>query len=115
MTKAIIDRDALIERLGGDVELATEMAVVLMTDLPEALERIRASVSSGTADDLREAAHSLKGALLNFLPDGPTQTAAALEYAGRNGRMADTPALLAELEQQMPQLIASLQASLGIR
>ena len=73
------------------------------------LERLRGAVAAGSADDLRRAAHALKGSISNFIDGGPTATAFELEMMGRNGQLEGTPAVLDRLEQEIVALTACLQ------
>jgi two-component system, sensor histidine kinase and response regulator len=102
--------DELIERLGGDPELARQMAVLFVEECPNMLGAVRQSVSEGEPDGIRRAAHAFKGSVANFIHGGPAATALALEEAGREGRLADAPALLARLEQEVADLIPQMRA-----
>ena len=55
-------------------------------------------------DEVRRAAHALKGSASNFVDDGPTATAFELETMGRNGQLDGTPAVLDRLEQEIVAL-----------
>ena len=67
--------ERMLSRLDGDTELATQLAAIFIDEYPRMLERLRGAVASGSADDVRRAAHALKGSVSNFVDGGPTATA----------------------------------------
>jgi HPt (histidine-containing phosphotransfer) domain-containing protein len=103
----------MIERLGGDEELARQLVTLFIGECPQMMAQVRESVEQGTPDLVRRAAHAFKGSVSNFLPGGPTATAFALEQIGRDGRLDDAPAVLATLERQVDVLITQLRAFEG--
>ena len=64
--EGIIQRDALLERVGGDMDLLRELVDLFMDDSLQLVDRIRQAVTSKDADELEKAAHGLKGSVLNF-------------------------------------------------
>jgi HPt (histidine-containing phosphotransfer) domain-containing protein len=102
--------DQMIARLGGDEDLARQLVTLFISECPQMMAQVRDSVADGTPDLVRRAAHAFKGSVSNFLPDGPTVTAFALENIGREGRIEDAPSTLATLERQVDALITQLRA-----
>jgi len=103
--------ELLAERLGGDEQLARELVAIFLVEYQKLLEAVRVSVSSRDADAIRRSAHALKGAIANFVDQGPTATAFELEKAGRESRLPETPGLMAELEQQVDELVRAMRRS----
>jgi two-component system, sensor histidine kinase and response regulator len=101
--------ERMLARLDGDTKLATQLAVIFVNECPRMLERLRGAVASGSADEVRRAAHALKGSVSNFVDGGPTATAFELETMGRNGQLDGTPAVLDRLEQEIVALTVCLQ------
>jgi HPt (histidine-containing phosphotransfer) domain-containing protein len=101
--------DRMLARLDGDTELATQLAAIFIDEYPRMLERLRGAVAAGSADEVRRAAHALKGSVSNFVDGGPTATAFELETMGRNGQLDGASAVLARLEQEIVALTACLQ------
>jgi HPt (histidine-containing phosphotransfer) domain-containing protein len=100
----------MIERLGGDEELARQLVTLFLGECPRMMAEVRESVEQGTPDLVRRAAHAFKGSVSNFITGGPTATAFALESIGRDGRIAEAPAVLARLEREVDSLVAQLRA-----
>ena len=99
----------MLSRLDGDTELATQLAAIFIEEYPRMLERLRGAVASGSADEVRRAAHALKGSVSNFVDGGPTATASKLETMGRTGQLDGAPAVLDRLEQEIVALMVCLQ------
>jgi signal transduction histidine kinase/CheY-like chemotaxis protein/HPt (histidine-containing phosphotransfer) domain-containing protein len=103
-TAESVDGDAIVARLGGDAEMARELAAVFLDDYPARLDEVRAAVASEDADLLRRAAHTIKGAVGNFSEDGAYAAAWRLEEMGRNADLGDTKTALATLEGELSLL-----------
>lgn len=100
--------ERMLSRLDGDTELATQLAAIFIDEYPRMLERLRGAIAAGSADEVRRAAHALKGSVSNFIDGGPTATAFELETMGRNGQLDGTQAILNRLEQEIGALTVYL-------
>ena len=101
--------ERMLSRLDGDVELAVQLAEIFNDEYSRMLDRVRAAVEAGAADEVRRAAHALKGSVANFIDGGPTATAFELETMGRNGRLEKSSILFNRLEQEVIALTACLR------
>lgn len=102
--------DLMINRLGGDEELARQLVTLFIEECPRMMVQVRESVAQGTPDLVRRAAHAFKGSVSNFTAEGPTVTAFALENMGREARLDDASALLTQLEREVDVLMTQLRA-----
>jgi HPt (histidine-containing phosphotransfer) domain-containing protein len=102
--------EQMIDRLGGDEELARQLVTLFLDECPRMMAEVRESVEQGTPDLVRRAAHAFKGSVSNFITGGPTATAFALETIGRDGRIAEARSVLARLEREVDSLLAQLRA-----
>jgi HPt (histidine-containing phosphotransfer) domain-containing protein len=100
----------LVDRLGGDEELARQLVSLFLTEYPQMVSTVRESVASGSADRIRRAAHALKGSVSNFTDGAPTTTAFELEQIGRESRLSDAPAVLDRLQRDIDAFAAQLRA-----
>jgi HPt (histidine-containing phosphotransfer) domain-containing protein len=105
--------DSLTDRLGGDAPLVRELLDIFFTEYPVLLREVRTSAARGDGAALRRSAHALRGSLTNFIDDGPTTTALALERAGEDSRLGDVPQLLARLEQEVEVLVKAMRTFAG--
>jgi len=79
--------ERILIRMGGDVELLSDAAQILIDELPRYLDAIHRALKSGDAGALQRAAHSLKGAASNFEASAVVEAARRLEMMGRDGTL----------------------------
>jgi HPt (histidine-containing phosphotransfer) domain-containing protein len=99
----------MLARLDGDRGLAVQLAGIFIDEYPNMLQRLRDAVTAGSADDVRRAAHALKGSISNFIDGGPTATAYELETMGRKGQLDGTRPLLDRLDRELIELTVCLR------
>jgi len=105
--------DSLTDRLGGDAPLVRELLDIFFTEYPALLLAVRSSAADADGEALRRSAHALRGSLTNFIDDGATVTALALERAGEDSRLEDAPQLVAQLEQEVDALVNAMRTFYG--
>jgi len=96
--------DKLLNRVGGDRQLLSELAGILIDDLHDMLPKIRESVLLGDAEMLRRHAHSLKGAVANFEAKRAVEAAFNLEMIGKSGELGSAESALRILEKEIETL-----------
>ena len=96
----VFDREALLERLDGDAELLTELAGSFRDDLPSFVARMRRAATTADLDELRNAAHELKGSAATIGAERLRDVARRLEEAAQNGGGGMPDSLLRELEAE---------------
>ncbi len=104
----VADREALLERTGGDMDLLRELVEIFVDDSLLLVDRIRQAVVQKDADELEKAAHGLKGSVLNFGAKSVAAIAQALETMGRNRDLTQAQNVVAELERQVQKLRGEL-------
>jgi two-component system, sensor histidine kinase and response regulator len=104
------DVDAFIERVGGDADLAREMAVLFIPDAIRLVGAIREAVEAGDPERLRQEAHALKGAACNFGAARVVAAAFDLEKMGKAGDLARSKAVFASLDADASELVEALRA-----
>ncbi len=105
-----IDVRALMDRLEGDEELLRELIVLYLEDEQGLVDEIAAAVAAADAPRVARSAHALKGSVGNFCAPGAHDAAAALEAAGREGRLADAPSLLERLTKELAKTRQALRS-----
>jgi PAS domain S-box-containing protein len=108
--KPKLDKGALLERVGGDIELLRELVIIFTDDCPRLLDEIREAVQLGDAETLEKTAHTLKGSVGNFAAEDAFQAALRLEKIGRGKEMTLAQAALEELEREISRVINELAA-----
>jgi len=107
------DRDALLERVGGDAALMEEILQVFVADCPARLRDVDDAFAAGSAERLASAAHAIKGASLNLSAHRAAGAAEALESAGRAGKLDDCATLVAVLHREVADLVAHVGRAPG--
>jgi two-component system sensor histidine kinase/response regulator len=96
-----LDQETLLARVGGDRKLLRELIDVYLADSPKQRVRIRKAVAARDANELREAAHALKGAIANFAAKDAFNAALELETMGRDQRLGAAADAFARLEREV--------------
>ena len=105
----MLDRAEALARVGGDLDLLKEIAVLFLEDYPRSLDEIHQALAACDAKTVERSAHGLKGAVANFGARAAVDAAFQVEQLGRAQRLDQVPSALAALEQSL----ASLQAELA--
>ena len=97
---ATIDRESLMARVGGDAELFVEVIQLFLVDCPARVAAIKSAVDRADRDDIRVAAHALKGSAGNLSATGLAAAARTLERMGMEGRLDAAPTAFRQLSAQ---------------
>lgn len=104
------DRKAVLVNFGGDAGLLREIVEAFLEEYPSQLNRIRDGVARSDAAELREGAHSLKGAVSNFGPNEALDLAEQLELKGRDENLDGAEAVVKQLERAIEELREALES-----
>jgi two-component system sensor histidine kinase/response regulator len=107
---AELDMEIALARVGGQMDLLKEIAVLFLDDLPRSLGEIHAAFGRGDAKQVEHAAHSLKGSVCNFGAAGVVAAAAELERRGRAGDISNAGELIETIERRLGALGRELRA-----
>ena len=108
--RGIFDPVSALNRIGGDVELLTDLIADFLRECPKLLASVRKAVTGGTAEDLADASHAFKGVLLSIGAPAAAGSAEALEGIGREGDVRDARDSYATLEAEIRDLRDELEA-----
>ncbi len=100
----VLDENALMDRVDGDVEFLEETVVMLDEDSPPLLDQIQRAVVANDAAALVKPAHALKGMVSNFCAPRSEEAARELERMGRQEHLAGVEAA-AECARQEIELL----------
>lgn len=104
-----LDREVALSRVGGDLQLLKEIAVLFLEDYPKSLEELHAAAAHGDAKAIERAAHGLKGSVANFGAGAAFEAARSIETAGRSLQIAEIEPMMAKLEQALAALRNELE------
>jgi HPt (histidine-containing phosphotransfer) domain-containing protein len=109
----ILDEEALMTLVGGDRQLAGELAELYLDDLEPRVSEIASAAQDGNADRLWSAAHSLRGSSGSIKAENVFAVAGALEAIGRSGKLEGVQDALKALDAALVSLRPRLVALAG--
>ena len=92
----------------GEPDIVQELAEAFELETPPLLEALHQSTRDGNAEQLRRAAHNLKGSSSNLGARGMTALCAELEALGKGGTVEGAQALITSLEQEYQRVCEAL-------
>ena len=107
---SLVDRDALLERVDGDLDLLKRMVEPFVSDCARVVGTIRVAVGRQDCRTLERSAHFLKGSVGNFCAPALFDLALRLERLAKAGDLTEAPPLLDPLEDGVDQLKRELTA-----
>jgi two-component system, sensor histidine kinase and response regulator len=106
---AEVDWSHALEAVRGNRDLLCSIVRTYLEEYPGRLAELKRAAADGEAKPLQLAAHSLKGPLRFFGAQRAFGLARRLEELGRENRMEEVPAALADLENALTDLEPLLQ------
>ncbi len=104
-----VDREALRELTGGDIEFERELAETFVKSGDQCLAEIIAALEASDFDTVRKRAHALKGASANIHAVSLSQAASSLEMAARDNATPSIGGLVEELTEKLAAVNAELR------
>jgi CheY-like chemotaxis protein len=108
----VLDRAALLRRVGGNLTLLREILGLFRDDCARLMRELQAALENGDTAGLSGAAHTLKGSLGHLCATAAFQAALRLEMAGREGDLAGAAEAYRRLEEEIERLHAALVTGL---
>jgi two-component system, sensor histidine kinase and response regulator len=109
VASAVLRKEAILDRAGGDLNLLRQIIEIFAVDCPRMMANLRKAAEAKNPKALQDAAHALKGAISNFSTVGAFESALRLEVTGHNGDLTGVEDILATLEQDVATLNAALE------
>jgi len=103
MTPFVIDKPAILERLGGDEAIFALMLDMFLQDVDNNCNALHAAIGDEPAVLQREA-HTIKGLLSTFSDEAGAELAHTLESRAKSGLVDDAPARVAELLDRVAEV-----------
>ncbi|MEZ4385033.1 MAG: PAS domain S-box protein [Nannocystaceae bacterium] len=101
---AIVDREAVLERLGGDRRLLRRIIELFRENAPSLVRELEEAVARGDARRVKHDAHRLAGMLSNFNAAAAQGLARQLEERARAGSLDGGAELLVALRERLARL-----------
>jgi CheY-like chemotaxis protein len=104
-----LDCAAVMERLGGDVELFDDVIGLFLEDCPPRVAAVKAAIDARDAIGLRAAAHVLKGVAANLSAAALFEAAQTLERLGAESRLEPAEAAWRRLSVEAANVMETLR------
>ena len=108
-SEVVIDREDLLERLGGDEELVQTILEAFLYDIPDKVKKLRTVIEAGDIKQIEDLGHMVKGAGRNISALAFQAVAYKIERAGSTGEIKETPDFIDQLESEMERLKAEIE------
>ncbi|MFQ5646119.1 MAG: response regulator [bacterium] len=108
--KKIFDRNAIMTRVNGNINLLLKIIGLFQEDCPKMLAEIRQAIEAGDSKALERSAHALKGSVSHFEAHASFEAALSLEKTGRNGDLSSAKDTLALLEKELETFVSVLSS-----
>ena len=108
--KPAVCMEELLERVDGDRTFLLELVELFRGDYPVLMKTARNAVNSGDTVSLQRAGHTLQGVLGNLAAARAADLAGELEAMASAGNMASAEGKMKELEQEVAQVMATLES-----
>jgi HPt (histidine-containing phosphotransfer) domain-containing protein len=109
-SEAVFDKEVALSRVGGDLELLKEIAILFLDDYPKSLSELREAVEARDAKRVERTAHGLKGSVSNFGARPAVEAAFQLETMGRAQKLIEVEQVLRSLELALATLRPELES-----
>jgi two-component system, sensor histidine kinase and response regulator len=109
------DRQALLDRFGGDISLLRQIADLFRGSAGPWLSEIRDACAAGDLPRVKRVAHTLKGSVGNFLAKTSQEAALHVQRLAGADDAAGLPDAIAWLETEVARMLADLDALLASR
>ena len=109
MVTVLLDVNVLLQSCGGDEEFARELFGEYQQRVAELVVVMREAMASNNTEEVRKAAHELKGSSLTLGAITMAQISRTLEDGIKSGECQQLPEWVASLESQATDLFAHLK------
>jgi len=105
----VFDKDAFMDRLTGDAELAAIVISGFLEDIPKQMESLKGFIHQKNTEDAGKQGHQIKGAAGNVGADSLRQIAYKIEIAGKAGDLDTLISLAPQLVEAFSQVKAAMK------
>ncbi|WP_299980939.1 PAS domain-containing hybrid sensor histidine kinase/response regulator [Desulfobacula sp.] len=105
----VFDKDAFMDRLLGDAELAAIVISGFLEDIPRQMESLKGFIHQKNTEDAGKQGHQIKGAAGNVGADALREIAYDIETAGKAGDLGMLILLVPQLEEAFDKLRKTME------
>lgn len=104
LSAGLLDRQALLARLGGDEELSREVLAAFLESTPELIGVLQQAAAEGDTAGLQRHGKTLKDASANVSAVALSSVAHRIAIAAQEGKLEEAKVLVERLEQEFQRL-----------
>jgi signal transduction histidine kinase/CheY-like chemotaxis protein/HPt (histidine-containing phosphotransfer) domain-containing protein len=108
-TTVVLDEERLLATVGGNRELAGELAEIFLQELTPRMTDIEGAIKSGDAERLRFTAHALRGSAASLSAVAVSASAESLEVMAKRGELSSAKTAFTALRKESRRLTARLR------
>ncbi len=108
----ILDEKALDQLRALGEDMLAKLVKLFREHAPKLVEDLLAALEPGDPEALRRAAHSLKSSSANLGATTLSAHCLALEKAAHEGRLGEAPALVKQIDDELPEVLEALDGTL---
>ncbi len=102
-----------LEMVGGDLAFLTDLVSEYRTDGAARIDDMRTALADGRTEDLRRAAHTLKGSSASLGAAGLAEECRIVEMEARDGRTDGVGPRIDEIAVTFEAVVAALEQRVG--
>ena len=100
----VVDFEAAMSRVGGDMDAVKTLALVLLEELPKLVSELDSAIERRDAKNTQRVAHTLKGSSSHFFAKGVVEAAGVLEEFGKQSEFEPIPDAVEKLKVEVDRL-----------
>ncbi|MCG2578200.1 Hpt domain-containing protein [Dechloromonas sp. XY25] len=104
----MLDRAAILQRLGGDEEIYTMMVAMFLDDVDNNCAALSAAFAAGDLKSVQREAHTIKGLLATFSDDEGAGDAMTIESTAKSGTLAGLAGAIGNIQLRLKEVAAAL-------
>lgn len=108
-----LNREVILERLGGDEEIFTVMIDMYLQDLDSYCNNLANALQAGEQANLQREAHTIKGLFATFADEAGTQAAYSVEQLAKQGKLDGLEEPVAAIQARLRVVGEVLKAELA--
>lgn len=105
-----LDRESILERLGGDEEIYAMMVEMYLQDVERNCNALEQALVAGDAQTLQREAHTVKSLMATFSDAEGAAEAQTVEHRARDGSVAAQAGEIGMLQLRLREIAAVLGA-----
>ena len=102
-----------LEMVGGDLEFLADLVSEYRTDGAARIDDMRAALAAGETEDLRRAAHTLKGSSASLGASGLAERCRVVEMDARDGQTDGVGPKIDDIATAFDEAVAALEQRVG--